>query len=153
MTDRVLKWDMRYLRLAREVARWSKDPSTKCGAVIVRPNQTVVSLGFNGFPRGAEDSPEHYRTREVKYSRIVHAEMNACIHAGEDLHGHTLYTWPLLPCDRCAVHIAQWGLQRAVSLRLASELKPRWGESIRRTQRLFDQIGMATMEYERIFDA
>ena len=51
------KWDRRFLRLAREVASWSKDPSTKVGAVLVDPlDNTIVSLGYNGFPRRVKNA-------------------------------------------------------------------------------------------------
>jgi dCMP deaminase len=43
-------WDLRFLTLAKTVSTWSKDPSTKVGAVIVDKNRRVVSLGYNGFP-------------------------------------------------------------------------------------------------------
>ena len=46
------KWDRRFLKIAREGATWSKDPSTQVGAVIVDQDQRVVSLGYNGPPRG-----------------------------------------------------------------------------------------------------
>lgn len=67
-----LKWDRRFLRLAQEVASWSKDPSTKTGAVIVRPDKTIAAIGYNGFPRGCDDAPELYAHRETKLSRVVH---------------------------------------------------------------------------------
>ena len=44
------KWDARFLDLAVYVADWSKDPSTKVGAVLVRPDRTIAALGFNRFP-------------------------------------------------------------------------------------------------------
>lgn len=46
------KWDARFLDLAVFIGDWSKDPSTKVGAVLVRPDRTIAGLGFNGFPRG-----------------------------------------------------------------------------------------------------
>ena len=73
------KWDKRFLALAEHIARWSKDPSTKIGAVIVDPNKRVVSLGYNCFPRGVEDSEERLENREVKYKIIVHCERNALL--------------------------------------------------------------------------
>ncbi|MBI2669577.1 MAG: hypothetical protein HYX20_00290 [Candidatus Yanofskybacteria bacterium] len=60
------KWDRRFLALAEFVAQWSKDPSTKTGAVIVDSNNRLVSVGYNGFPRGVNDSPERLENREIK---------------------------------------------------------------------------------------
>lgn len=108
-------WDGRFLSLAAHVAQWSKDPSTKCGAVIVRPNRTIASLGYNGFPRGVEDAGHLYSNREEKYKRIVHAEVNAILFASEPMRGYTLYTWPFLPCCRCATVVIQSGLTRVVA--------------------------------------
>jgi dCMP deaminase len=115
--DNARKWDLRFLTLAQHVSTWSKDPSTKCGAVIVRPNRTIASLGYNGFPRGVDDSPETYADRETKYSRVVHAEMNAILSCTERPQGYTIYTFSNgwgPACDRCAAHIVQAGLVRIV---------------------------------------
>jgi deoxycytidylate deaminase len=48
-------WDSRFLEMAVLVSKWSKDPSTKVGAVIAK-GKFVVSLGFNGHPAGVADS-------------------------------------------------------------------------------------------------
>ena len=74
------KWDIRYQQMAKLVASWSKDPSTRTGAVIVTPQKTVVSVGFNGFPRGVADDSRLY-DRPIKYQIIVHCEMNAVLTA------------------------------------------------------------------------
>lgn len=103
-----LKWHQRFLELAAHVAQWSKDPSTKVGAVIVRPDRTIASVGYNGFPRGVEDT---YTTREDKLMRTVHAEANAILSAREPLHGYTLYVTPLHPCANCAALIIQSGIK------------------------------------------
>lgn len=93
---RQMKWDARYARLAAAVGDWSKDPSTKVGAVLVRPNNSVASTGFNGFPPGADDSPELYADRAYKYANVVHAEANALNFYGQPTPGFTLYT--SFPC-------------------------------------------------------
>ncbi len=77
-------WDARFLELARLVSTWSKDPSTQVGAVITR-GKFVVSLGFNGHPKGVTDSPGRLENREVKYRTIIHAEINAILTAKQDL--------------------------------------------------------------------
>jgi dCMP deaminase len=107
-------WDHRFLALAEFVAGWSKDPSTQVGAVVMRPDKTVASLGFNGFPRGVADD-KRLEDRALKYELVVHAELNAILHAREPLAGYTLYTWPLPPCSRCAAAIIQAGIMRVVS--------------------------------------
>lgn len=127
------KWDRRFLLLAQYVSTWSKDPSTKCGAVIVRPDRTVASVGFNGFPRGCDDNPALYDNRETKYSRVVHAEVNAILSAHGRLDGCTLYTWPpgLAPtCERCATVVIQSGIKRVVFMREDNEFTRRWSPEI-----------------------
>ena len=110
-------WDLRYLRLARFIAQeFSKDPSTKVGAVIVRPNRTIAGIGYNGLPRGVVDSPERLNDRETKYGCTVHAELNAILNCAERPEGCTLYVWPLPPCSNCAAAIIQAGVKRVVHL-------------------------------------
>jgi len=104
------KWHERFFTLARVVGSWSKDPSTQVGAVIVRPDRTIASVGYNGFPRGVKDHPDSYADRPVKLLRTVHAEANAIITAREPLHGYTLYVTPLHPCANCAGLIIQAGI-------------------------------------------
>ena len=109
------KWDKYFLLIAEEAAQLSKDPSTKCGAVIVDSMKRILSTGFNGFPRHLDDDPKLYADREVKYRRVVHAEMNAVVFARRELLGCTLYTIPFLPCERCAPIIIQAGIRRIVA--------------------------------------
>lgn len=110
------KWDQRFLDLAKLCGSWSKDPSTQVGAVIVDGNNRIVSIGFNGFPQGVEDSEERLFDRETKYDIIVHAEANALMFASKSVEGCTLYTWPFQPCSRCAGLIIQSGITRVVSV-------------------------------------
>lgn len=107
-------WDARMIELARLVATWSRDPSTQVGAVIMRPDKTVASLGFNGLPRGVEDSSERLHDRPTKHAMVVHAEQNALAHAHEPVAGYTLYVTPLYPCSTCAGVVIQHGIARVV---------------------------------------
>jgi len=108
------KWDDRFLCLAGVVRHWSKDPSTKVGAVIA-DGKRVVSMGYNGFPKGVLDLEELYANREEKLERIVHAEINAILYANESLVGKTLYTFPFQCCARCAAQVIQSGIKRVVA--------------------------------------
>jgi hypothetical protein len=73
------KWDLRYIAIAREASSWSKDPSTKVGAVVADKERRVVALGYNGFARKIEDADEKLAKRELKYEMVVHAEVNAVL--------------------------------------------------------------------------
>ena len=131
------QWDEKFLDLAELIGSWSKDPSTKVGAVIVRPDKTVASVGYNGFPRGMNDHPPLYADRDVKMTRIIHAEMNAILHAREPLTGYTLYTHPFLTCDRCAVHVVQAGIVRVCAPNTPEALLERWGEAFKRARAIY----------------
>jgi dCMP deaminase len=131
MTDE--KWDGRFLELARLVSSWSKDPSTKAGAVIVRPDRSIASVGFNGFARSMSDADELYADREKKYSRVIHCEVNALINAGRSVEGCTLYTTPFMCCDRCVVQMIQAGIKRFVFPEATEETKTRWADAFELT--------------------
>lgn len=111
-------WHSRFLGLAAHVAQWSRDPEKKVGAVIVRPDKSIASLGFNGFPRGVNDDDMRYQNKELKRELTTHAEVNAILHAREPLHGYYLYVWPLAPCVHCAATIIQSGISHVVTVPL-----------------------------------
>jgi dCMP deaminase len=137
------KWDKRYLALAKEVASWSKDPSTQVGAVTVGNKKEVLSQGFNGFPRGIVDSEDRYNIRETKYKYVVHAEMNAIYNAtysGVSLDGAVLYVYGLPICSECAKGIIQVGIKKVI-IEKSKELD-NWNESVALSQKMFDEAGV-----------
>lgn len=136
------KWDGRFLDLAKLVAGWSKDPSTKSGAVIVRPDRTVAGVGYNGFPRNLSDADELYADREKKYSRVVHCEVNALLTVNESVQGYTLYTHPFMCCDRCVVQMLQAGISRFVFPEASEETKSRWQSAFDLTTSYMDEAGV-----------
>ena len=140
MAQTLDKWDKRYLALAKEVSTWSKDPSTQVGAVTVGSKKEVLSQGFNGFPRGIEDSDDRYNHRQTKYKFVVHAEMNAIYNAtysGVSLDGATLYVYGLPICSECAKGIIQVGIKKVV-VKKAKELD-NWNESVELSKQMFDE--------------
>lgn len=106
------KWDQRFINVAKEVASWSKDPSTKVGAVLVSPCRKKVSWGYNGLPSSIADTDERLLNKELKNKLTVHAELN-CILNATDTIGWTLYvTKP--PCIKCAAAIIQANIEVVV---------------------------------------
>lgn len=137
------RWDDFFFRLCDDNARMSKDPSTKVGAVIVRPDRTVLSMGWNSFPRGCDDDPAIYADRPRKLARTVHAEANAVTTAETRPRGCTLYVSPLHPCSVCAGLIIQSGITTVVAGVEADTAPERWAESFAESARLFAEAGVA----------
>lgn len=134
-------WAERFLGLAMVVGSWSKDPSTQVGAVIVRPDRTIVSVGYNGFPRGTEDYHQLLNDRDAKLRRTVHAEVNAILTARERLDGCILYVTPLHPCATCAGIIVQSGIKHVVA-HLAKAPNPSWADDFKAATRMFKEAGV-----------
>ena len=140
-----LKWRARFLDLAKEVASWSKDPSSQVGAVIVRPDRTVASIGFNGFPRGVEDSREAIANRDTKLLRMIHAELNAILSAKESLAGYSIFVWPFQPCSNCAAAIIQAGITEVYCPYNDHLAHDRWRESFKEALQMLDEAGVTTI--------
>ena len=138
------KWDSRFLDLAKHVAQWSKDPSTKVGAVIVRPDHSIVSVGYNGFPRGVADD-HRLKNRELKYKMVVHAEVNAVLNAHDWCGGYTLYEWPPTnyapTCNECAKVVIQAGVARVVGWSLKGD-ESRWDDPCRIARDMYLEAGV-----------
>jgi len=142
------KWDLRLLGLAEHVAEWSKDPSTKVGAVIADKKHRVLSLGFNGFARGVKDLAQRLDDRETKYDMIIHAERNAILFANASVDGATIYVWPLLPCAQCAATVIQSGILEVVAPKIDAERAKRWSEQINLAHTMFKEAGVKVYELE-----
>lgn len=114
----ISKWDRKFIELSKHVALWSKD-SHGVGAVIVDDNNIVLSLGYNGFPRKANDEDESRKDRKQKLIYTIHAEENAILNAarkGVSLDNSTIYLqW--FPCVNCSKHIINAGIKRVVCTR------------------------------------
>lgn len=134
------KWDERFMRLAEHISTWSKDPSTQVGAVIVDPEtKLVLGMGYNGFPRGCNDHEDMYANRELKYSRVVHADANAVLEAGKNARGATMYVWPMFTCNECAKLIIQSGIKKVVSPKKAVD---RWAASMDTAMQMYNEAGV-----------
>jgi dCMP deaminase len=139
-----MKWDYRFLDLAEFISSWSKDPSTKVGAVIVDNNNRIVSVGYNGFPKHIEDN-DRLKERDIKYNIIVHGEINAILFANKSVEGCTLYTYPFMPCPRCAGLIIQSGIKRVVSF--VNKID-RWEKDFELSRELFHESDVECVEYK-----
>lgn len=147
MVKRQEKWDIRFLEMAKHVAQWSKDPSTKTGAVLTTPDRLVLSVGYNGFPPGIADTPERLNDRETKYAIIVHCERNAVLHAMGPVKGSTMYTWPFGSCTVCASLMITAGIARVVFPECPPDKLERWGADLLRAERLYREAGVLVDAY------
>lgn len=143
----ISKWDKRFIELAEYISSWSKDPSTRVGAVITDQFNRVVSVGYNGLPAGLNDDPAILNDRETKYELTVHAEMNAIHFAQRNLYGHTLYTYPFGPCIKCTPHIIQVKISRVVFPKTTNE---RWLESIEKSKKKFQEADVDYLEIDQL---
>ena len=135
------RWTENYLRLAKHIASWSKDPSTKCGAVAVGKHGQILSQGYNGFPRGVSDTEHRLNDRSQKYKFTIHAEMNCIFNAsltGVSLEGADLYVYGLPVCDNCAKGVVQVGFKRVfMCYPAAMEERKEWIESYKVSREMF----------------
>lgn len=135
-------WDRYFVDMAVLVSARSKDRSTQVGAVIVR-DQTVISTGYNGFPRGVDDEVDERHERPAKYLWTCHAEENAILNAsriGASTQGSTIYVTPLGCCARCARGIHQAGITRVVVHQ--SEHRDDWGDDQLVAEEIFQEAGI-----------
>ena len=136
------KWDNRWLDIAGLVSSWSKDPSTKIAAIAVK-DKRLVATGYNGFPRGIEDTEDRWNNREEKYKYVVHAEMNCIYNANyhnQSLKGATMYIVGLPVCHECAKGIIQAGVSRVVATFHSVPMK--WSKSNEITEKMFKEAGV-----------
>lgn len=141
------RWQLRFLSLAKHVSTWSKDPSTKVGAVLVDRKLRVLGLGYNGFPRGVHDWEDRYQHRDLKYDMIVHAEANAILNSTGITEGSSLFLWPFMSCSRCAGLVIQASIAE-VYYPTHQEGTPeyqsalRWKDNIGKSLTMFQEAGI-----------
>ena len=136
------KWNHRFMELAEHVALWSKDPSTKVGAVI-SSGKEVLSLGYNGFPARIPDHPSDLNSRERKYPRVVHAEVNAILRLDRRFRPPQplQITVTHMPCSSCAVIIIGAGITEVLTKIPDEDLIDRW-PGMKTTARIFEEAGI-----------
>lgn len=113
----IISWDEYFMGLAHLSALRSKDPNTQVGCCIVDNDHKVVSIGYNGMPRGCKDEDMPWERvgdfKKTKYAYVVHAELNAILNSPRSLKGCTLYV-SLFPCNECAKAIIQAGIKKVI---------------------------------------
>ena len=134
-------WDLRFLRLAKEVASWSKDPTSKVGCVLATGNILAGPPGFNGFPRGLQDDSALLNNRDIKWKRTIHAEVNAILHA-KGTSFTTVYIYPFMPCTYCTAILIQCNISKLVTIDIDRE----WD---RDSLDMLSEAGVSTIRYSK----
>jgi dCMP deaminase len=137
-------WDKRFIELANLVSSWSKDKTTKVGAIIIDDdNHDIVSVGYNGFPRDSDDSKEDRYQPPQKYFYTEHAERNALYNAarnGKSTNNKIMYV-QFFPCVDCARGIIQSGIKKLITPEPDFN-NVKWGESVKIAKELLDECGV-----------
>ena len=147
------KWNKRFMELAFLVASWSKDPSTKTGAVIVGPDKEIRATGYNGPVRGVDDNIPERMERPTKYDFFEHAERNAFYNAcltGTSVKGCVLYATHA-PCVDCARAIIQAGIKTVVTNKIIiDEATPKntWRDKLFVSAEMFKEAGVEYIELD-----
>ena len=101
-----------FYKRALVVSELSPDEQTKVGAILINNDSgAVISSGFNGFVRGADDI-NLPKTRPDKYKYIVHSEQNLiynCAKHGISTQNCTIFV-TLSPCQNCTRALYQSGI-------------------------------------------
>ena len=117
-----ISWDETWMEICKVIAKRSKDPNRKIGALIVNDDHKIISLGYNGMPHVLEglDNDEIYpwakhnlKEEDNKYAYVVHAELNAILNANQSVKGCTLYV-TYNCCNECCKAIVQSGIKKVV---------------------------------------
>jgi dCMP deaminase len=145
-----ISWDEYFMGVAKLAAMRSKDPNTQVGSCIVSEDNNILSMGYNGFPKGCSDE-EFPWDREsddelcTKYPYVTHSELNAILnYRGGSLVGAKIYV-SLFPCNECAKAIIQSGIKTVVY----DDDKYSQTPSTRASKKMFDAAGVRYYQYTR----
>ena len=113
-----ITWDEYFMGVASLSAQRSKDPSTQVGACIVDDENRIMTVGYNGMPRGCSDDEFPWEREggmlDTKYAFVCHAEMNAILNCGTaDLKNTRVYV-TLFPCRECTKALIQKGIKEVI---------------------------------------
>uniref|UniRef100_I5ASZ9 Deoxycytidylate deaminase n=1 Tax=Eubacterium cellulosolvens (strain ATCC 43171 / JCM 9499 / 6) TaxID=633697 RepID=I5ASZ9_EUBC6 len=144
-----ISWDEYFMAVARLAGMRSKDPNSQVGSCIVSPDNKILSIGYNGFPRGCSDeefpwSREDEDPLRTKYVYVTHSELNAILnYRGGSLEGSKLYV-SLFPCNECAKAIIQAGIKTVIYAENKYEGTP----AVTASQMMFAAAGVEVRKYQ-----
>ena len=142
-----ISWDEYFMGIALLSAERSKDAGTQVGACIVSQDNKILTVGYNGMPRGCCDDDMPWGREggmlESKYAFVCHAELNAILNAGVSLKGAKCYT-TLFPCNECAKALIQSGISEVIYL----SDKYANTEGTIASKQMFNMVGVKLTPYE-----
>ena len=144
-----ITWDEYFMGIAYMSGMRSKDPNTQVGACIVSADNKILSMGYNGLPRGCSDDEFPWAREgaplDNKYLYTTHSELNAILnYNGPSLAGAKMYV-TLFPCNECAKAIIQAGISTVVY----DDDKYADTPSVMASKRMFDAAGVRYYRYQR----
>lgn len=146
-----MDWSEYFINIAEQIKFKSKDPSTKIGSVIADDDNTIISTGYNSFPRGLNDSVVERGERPEKYNWMVHAELNSILNAartGVSVKGSTMYITSGLPCTECAKAIINAGIKKVYCKTVCTtQNKEKWEESQKRALIMLEECNVKVILY------
>jgi dCMP deaminase len=138
------KWDNRWMKMVDLVSTFSEDTSTKMGCVVVSKSNDLLSIGWNGLPRGIKNTPNK-NIRPVKYKYFEHAERNTIYNSsrnGIPLKDSIIYISCLSCCD-CTRSIIQSGIKKIVIRKNNDpEFEKRWSEDFKISKSMLKEAGI-----------
>jgi dCMP deaminase len=140
---------LKFIPVAQALAQLSKDPSTKVASIAFDDLGNILSVGYNGFPRGVNDAKERYENRAEKLRLISHSEANTIAQAarvGAKLDGASLLVTALYPCSTCAKLIIQAGIKKVYAPVMENDSK--WFEEREIAMLLFREAEVEVYEYD-----
>ena len=144
--ENYISWDEYFMGIALLSAKRSKDPNTQVGACIVSRDNRILSMGYNGAPRGLDDDTMKWDREgeflDTKYAYVCHGELNAILNYRGDLTNSKIYVG-LFPCNECAKSIIQSGIKEIIY----KEDKYADTDSVIASKMMFDECGVSYRKY------
>ena len=146
--ENYIGWDEYFMGVALLSGERSKDPSSQVGACIVSEDNKILSIGYNGFPKGCSDDEISWERegdfKDTKYPYVCHGELNAILnYTGVSLRGSKAYV-TLFPCNECAKAIIQSGIKEVIYK--CDKYKDT--DSVKVSKKMFDMAGVKYKEYQ-----
>ena len=141
-----ISWDEYFMGVALLSAKRSKDPNTQVGACIVSKDNRILSMGYNGAPRGLHDDIMKWdregKFLDTKYAYVCHGELNAILNYRGNLEGTKIYVG-LFPCNECAKAIIQSGIKEIIY----KDDKYADTDGVKASKMMFDTCGVSYRQY------